>query len=102
MSTPWCRKAKPLAAEFGVAETYPKASVGYAVGALPAAADPAPIVAEMKRILADYLKNGIPADLVEAAKRKRNRRRGIPEGLYSRPGIVVVGGAGGRGPSVSR
>ena len=62
-------QGKALAAEFGIAETYPKASVGYALGALPAGADSTAIIASIKQILADYLKNGIPADLVEAAKR---------------------------------
>ena len=33
---------KALGTEFGLAETYPKASVGFAVAAIPAGADPAP------------------------------------------------------------
>ena len=35
-----------------MAETYPKASVGYALAAIPGGADPAPITAEVKKILA--------------------------------------------------
>ncbi len=62
-------QGKALAAEFGLAETYPKASVGYALGALPAGADSTSILAEIRQILADYSKNGVPADLAEAAKR---------------------------------
>jgi zinc protease len=62
-------QGKALAAEFGLAESYPKASVGYALGALPANADSASILTEMRQIIANYLKNGVPADLVEAAKR---------------------------------
>ena len=60
---------KALGTEFGVAETYPKASAGFALAALPAGADPAPITAEMKTILAGYADKGVPAALVEAAKK---------------------------------
>jgi zinc protease len=60
---------KALAAEFGMAEPYEKASVGYGVVALPAGADAGAALAEMRRILADYAKNGVPEELVEAAKR---------------------------------
>ena len=62
-------QGKALAAEFGLAETYPLASVGYALAALPAGGDGSPVVAEMKRILADYATKGVPAELVDAAKR---------------------------------
>jgi zinc protease len=50
-----------LAAEFGLAEQYEKASVGYAVAALPA---------EMRKILETYAQQGVPEDLVTAAKRR--------------------------------
>ena len=60
---------KALAAEFGTAESYPKASVGFGVVALPAGVDAAGPVAEMRQILTDYAAKGVPADLVEAAKR---------------------------------
>ena len=60
---------KALAAEFGLAETYRKASVGYGVVALPASADPTGAIAEMKQIIAKYAQNGVPEDLVAAAKR---------------------------------
>ena len=60
---------RALAAQFGLAETYRKASVGYAVAALPAATDAAPIIEEMKKIIANYVSKGLPADLVDAAKR---------------------------------
>jgi zinc protease len=59
-----------LAAEFGVAEPYEKASVGYAVTALPAAGDAKAALAEMRRILESYAEHGVPADLVTAAKRR--------------------------------
>jgi len=60
---------KALAAEFGVAENYPKATVGYGVVALPAEQDATKAVAEMRAILTAYAKNGVPEDLVAAAKR---------------------------------
>jgi len=60
---------KALAAEFGLAETYHKASVGYGVVALPAAADPTSAIAEMRQIISRYAQNGVPQDLVDAAKR---------------------------------
>ena len=58
-----------LAAEFGLAEQYEKASVGYAVAALPAGADAKAALAEMRKILEAYAQHGVPDDLVTAAKR---------------------------------
>ena len=60
---------KALAAEFGMAETYPKASIGFGIVALPASVDSAPAVEEMRKILTGYANNGVPEDLVLAAKR---------------------------------
>lgn len=60
---------KALAAEFGLAETYRKASVGYGLVALPAQADATGAVTEMRQILMKYAANGVPPDLVAAAKR---------------------------------
>ncbi len=60
---------KALAAEFGFAEAYRKASVGYGVVALPADADAAGAMTEMRQIIEGYATNGVPADLVDAAKR---------------------------------
>jgi len=62
-------QGKVLAAEFGLAETFPKASVGYAVIALPSDADATSATSEMHKILADYAAHGVPADLVDAARR---------------------------------
>jgi zinc protease len=59
-----------LAAEFGLAEQYEKASVGYAVAALPAAADAKAALAQMRKILESYAQHGVPQDLVTAAKRR--------------------------------
>jgi len=60
---------KALAAEFGMAETYPKASVGYGLVALPADTNAEGAIKEMRGILAGYAEKGVPADLVAAAIR---------------------------------
>ena len=76
-------QGKALETEFGLAETYPKASVAYSAAVLPADGDAAPVIAEMRKIMSDYAANGVPADLVEAAKRREIaaaefRRNSIP------------------------
>jgi zinc protease len=76
-------QGKALGTAFGLAETYAKASVAYGVAALPADADAKPLMAEMRKILSDYAANGVPAELVDAAKRKEIagaefRRNSIP------------------------
>jgi zinc protease len=50
----------------------PKSDVGFAVvaGAFPKGGDPAPLLADIKGVIADTVKNGVPADLVAAAKRQ--------------------------------
>ena len=50
-------------------EALPKASYGYAAVAFPPGEDGPALVAAIKNIIAGYVKNGIPADLVEASKR---------------------------------
>jgi zinc protease len=60
---------KALGTEFGLSETYPKASIGYGAAAIPGGADPAPITAEIKRILSGYAEKGVPPELVEAARK---------------------------------
>jgi zinc protease len=60
---------KALAAEFGIAEPYPKASVGFAVLALPAGTDARGAIGEMRAILLRYAEHGVPEELVAAAKR---------------------------------
>ena len=76
-------QGKALGTGFGLAETYAKASVAYSAAALPADADAKPLIAEMRKIMSDYAANGVPAELVEAAKRKEIagaefRRNSIP------------------------
>jgi zinc protease len=60
---------KALGAHFGIAETYPKASVGYGLVALPSGADASAAIKELRAILAAYALKGVPEDLVAAAIR---------------------------------
>ena len=60
---------KALYATFGLAETYPKASVGYGEVALPAGADSTAPMNEMRQIIETYAQKGLPQDLFDAAKR---------------------------------
>jgi zinc protease len=60
---------KALYAQFELAENYPKASVGFSIAALPASTALTGIVTDMKAIVAKYVRNGFPEELVEAAKR---------------------------------
>ncbi len=62
-------QGKALGTEFALLETYPKASIAFALGAIPAGADPTSINADLKKIISDYAANGVPADLVDAAKK---------------------------------
>lgn len=62
-------QGKALGTQFGLVDSFPKASAAIALVALPAGADPAPAQAEMKKILDDYAQNGVPPDLVEASKK---------------------------------
>ncbi len=62
-------QGKALGTSFAMLETYKEASAAFAGAALPAGADPAAIQAEMKKILTNYATNGLPPDLVEAAKK---------------------------------
>ena len=60
---------KALYAGFGIAESYPKASVGYGEVALPAGQDSAGPIGEMRSIVEGYAAKGLPQDLFDAAKR---------------------------------
>ncbi|MGC2636523.1 MAG: pitrilysin family protein [Acidobacteriaceae bacterium] len=60
---------KALAAEFGVAETYPEASVGFGLVAQPAGVDTQPALDEMRQIINKYAQTGVPPELVDASKR---------------------------------
>src|SRR5580700_6296389 len=76
-------QGQALETEFGLAQAYPKGSMAFSVAVLPAAADATPVIQEMRKIMADYAAKGVPADLVEAAKRREIassefRRNSIP------------------------
>ena len=76
-------QGRALQTEFGLAETYRKASVAFSVAVLAAGVDATPAIAEMRKILREYAANGLPGDLVEAAKRRiiaraQFRRNSIP------------------------
>jgi zinc protease len=60
---------KALYATFGMAENYPKASVGFGELALPAGADAAGPINELRQIVEGYAQKGLPQDLFDAAKR---------------------------------
>ena len=76
---------KALYANFDLAETYPKASVGFSVTALPASTAPTGVVADMRSIVANYVRQGFPAELVDAAK-----RQGIASALFRRNSISAL------------
>ena len=60
---------KALYATFGMAENYPKASVGYGEIALPAGVDATGPINELRQIVEGYAQKGLPQDLFDAAKR---------------------------------
>jgi zinc protease len=60
-------KALQSGAQLG--RTFPKSSLMFVYGALPATADVNSFAATLAGVVADYAKNGVPAELVDAAKR---------------------------------
>jgi zinc protease len=60
---------KALAAEFGMGETYPKASVAFGLVALPSGKEIAEATGELRKIIANYADKGVPEELVTAAIR---------------------------------
>ncbi len=62
-------QGKALGTGFQLAATYPKAGLGLAYGALPVGADAAAFSTALQSVIAGYAKNGVPAELVDAAKR---------------------------------
>jgi zinc protease len=61
-------EGKALFAAFET-QTLPQGGVGFAVAGYPKGADATTLVSEIRQILTNDLKNGVPADLVTAAKR---------------------------------
>jgi zinc protease len=66
-------EGKALYAGFSLS-TLPRAGLGYAVAAFPKGADPSTLVEQMKKILAEDVRNSLPPDLVEAAKRRQQTK----------------------------
>lgn len=78
---------KALDAGFETGETYPKAGSAFAYAVIPTTGNAAASEQSLEALIAGYVKNGVPADLVEAAKRSEEasfefERNSIP-GLAS-------------------
>ena len=76
-------QGKALQTEFGFAEAYREGQRGVLRCGFARRRKRPPVIAEMRKILADYAANGVPAELVEAAKRREIsgaefRRNSIP------------------------
>jgi zinc protease len=61
-------QGKALSASFSF-NSLPQASLAYALAGFPAGGDGSVLLREIREVLADVAKNGVPADLVNAAKR---------------------------------
>ncbi len=77
-------EGKALGTEFSLGETYPKASVAFMAAAVGTGSDPNAILTSMRGVIAGYLQKGLPAELVDAAKRSEVasaefRRNSIPD-----------------------
>ena len=83
-------QGKALYAGFSL-DTMPQAGLGYALAAFPKGADAEGLLKEMQRILADNVKNGLPADLVEAAKRARRTKAELEKNSVLGLGRNLVG-----------
>ena len=87
----WFRKGRRCMPVFSLS-TLPEASLGYAVAVYPQGGNGDDLVNEIKKILADDVKNGLPAELIEAARRheivdaefQRNSVSGLGHGLVAR------------------
>lgn len=59
-----------LAASWSSMPYVPEAQLGFAIAALPPNGDPASMTAELERIAAGWVKNGVPRDLFETTRRR--------------------------------
>ncbi len=59
-----------LFASFSLNAALPQATTGFAFGAVNGNTDAASFARRLEAVIADYVKNGMPADLVEASKRQ--------------------------------
>jgi zinc protease len=80
-------EGKALQAGAQLAVTYPKSGLGIVYGVLPAGADIASFTTTITGIVADDAKNGLPADLIDAAKRQE-----IASAEYERNSIDTLAG----------
>ncbi len=69
-------QGKALAAGFN-ADALPRAAIGYAEASFPKGEDGEALIARIEEIVAAYVKNGVPADLVEAARRHELTQAGF-------------------------
>ncbi len=69
-------QGKALSADFN-ADVLPKSGFGYAEASFPRGGDGEALIARLKQIVAGYVKDGIPADLVESAKRHELAQAGF-------------------------
>jgi zinc protease len=76
-----------LAAGFN-ASSLPVATIGYAMAAHPQGSDGARLISRLKNIVAEYVKQGVPPDLVEASK--RNELRSAEFQKNSIPGLASI------------
>jgi zinc protease len=79
-------QGKALSVEFNL-EPLPKAAIGFVTAAFPKGDDGALLVSKLKNVVAEYMANGFPADLMEAAKNQEiaenEFQRNSVEGLAS-------------------
>jgi zinc protease len=76
-------QGKALASGAQLTATYPKASLILAYGVLPPQADTTAFNASLAGVVADYAKNGVPPELIDAAKRAE-----IAQNEFSRNSIA--------------
>jgi zinc protease len=80
-------QGKALFTDFD-SEALPKAGFGFATAGFPQGADGAGLVKAIKKVIDGYVKDGIPADLIEAAK-----RREVSDAIFRKnsiPGLANV------------
>ncbi|HEX8960971.1 MAG TPA: pitrilysin family protein [Geobacteraceae bacterium] len=80
-------QGKALATSFEGMEL-PKGGAGFATAAFPQGGDGKALIAQLKEIVAGYVKNGIPSELVEAAK--RHEVADAEFGKNSIPGLASI------------
>jgi zinc protease len=61
-------QGKALSASFSF-DSFPQVSLGYAMAAFPVGGDGSALLRKLREVLENIVQNGVPADLVEAAKR---------------------------------